>query len=102
MWALVMTEIQSSGSPGDQVFLVDVDTADLGLRWKLRVGPSLLVARSTRNGVITDVQRLGPAHGQPDLPPDILELISMHITQEIARVKLAALLSEPRRDRWAA
>ena len=75
--------------------LRDVRVDRFDLRWEFRAclpDPKVLVVRSTRNGLITDVQQLGPVHKEIELPPEMVGAISERITEELVRARLVAIL----------
>lgn len=73
------------------------------LRWRLdvRYGNQLraVVARSTKTGLVTDIQPLGDA--KADWPSCALEQVAARIQEELVRAKLAAALSTPAERRAA-
>jgi hypothetical protein len=95
------------GVTGPALVLHDVGTEPSGsrLRWKFELRqqherPRLVLARSTRNGLVTNLQQLGPVT-EIGWSAEVVQAISERIIEELARVKLASALGNAHERRAA-
>jgi len=75
---------------------VEADSADgRTLKWTFGLrhddGTIVVVVRSTRSGIVTDLQQLGGVDRQ--CPPSAVETIAERIAEELARARLAGVLA---------
>jgi hypothetical protein len=95
---IVTTASKAVGAAG-RLILVDLRPVENSIRWRFdyrRAHDDVpLVVRSTRNGVLTDVQRLATAA----LPAGVVEALTVRIGEELARLRDAVAWTDRNRDR---
>lgn len=90
------------------LILRDAKPGRFDIRWRFDLRHPLgeesvpLAVRTSRSGVLVDVQQLGSLADAVEYPPEVTEAISVRVFEELARVKLAASLRDERETRWAA